>query len=670
MPNGFETGAESISQPADVLQPRLRWSQLTEAPLAGIGLAREPGVVLAWDHAHNIYLMDMAGTRLHTTRTPVPIHLAAISDDGTQLVVASKDGVLWWLDRDLQPRGNVPGHRNLLGIALSPQGELVAASMADSHTFLYDGNGRRLTNLLTHRPLRHMAFLAGQPLLLAAAEYGLAGCYELDGRPRWQDSLWSSAGHLSATGDGFAILISCFGHGLQRYGLDGTNEGAYHVGGGVARASVDYDGKTFAAATLEGEVFVLNAAGHVLWRQMLPKPAKDVLIDAAGRVLIYGLETGEINVLDLFPSSAAGSGEATKPTRAAAEKRTATKPKGPAASATGDAPDRDAATSALRDPSWKVAAFESEEQAETSVLAIVDRPTRVAAFSNKKRVEVYGDAGELLHATEQLGGVGRYLEADAELIVAATDRQVLVYDVAANTSARFGERLNQVSHLRIDGEAGEIVTIEERDRVSRFDLSGNRRWQKVIDSPIEGLAIGPNRTVAVTTEDGQLIVLDGNKLVIGEYRTQPRESMQVVRLGSRWITLAGKVQLVRCHRVDGAVEWEARIPGEAWRLHRLAGRLVTRAAGGRVFALDSRGRLLLDSSELPPESLLFVAGGDQPAAVFWRLGNLMVTDLTGQVRWRHLSHETLGPVAASAGGVAVALGRELVFFADGGRPIR
>jgi hypothetical protein len=664
MPNGFETDAASPSATADVLQPRVRWSQLTEAPLAGLGLAREPGIVLAWDHAHNIYLIDMAGSRLRTTRTPVPIQLAAISDDGTQLVIASKDGVLWWLDRDLQPRGNVPGHRNLLGIALSPHGELAAASMADSHTFIYDGNGRRLTNLLTHRPLRHLAFLVGQPLLVAAAEYGLAGCYELDGRPRWQDSLWSSAGHLSATGDGFAILVSCFGHGLQRYALDGTNEGAYHVGGGVARASVDYDGKTFAAATLEGEVFVLNAAGHILWRQMLPKPAKDVLIDAAGRVLIYGLETGEINLLDLFPSKTDGGGETTKPARAATEKRPAARPSEPTAIAASDAPSRDSATSALREPSWKAAAFESDEQAETSVLAVVDKPVRVAAFSNKKRVEVYSAAGALIHATEPMSGVGRYLEADAELIVGATDRQVVVYDVAGNTSARFSERLNQVSHLRIDSEAGEIVTVEERDRLSRFDLGGNRRWQKVVDSPIEGLAIGPNRTVAVTTEDGQLIVFDGERRVIGEYRTQPRESMQVVRLGSRWITLAGKVQLVRCHRVDGLIEWETRLPGEAWRLYRLAGRLVARAAGGRTFALDSHGRLLLDSSELPPESLLFVAGGDQPAAVFWRLGNLMVTDLTGQVRWRHVSHETLGPLAASAAGVACALGKQLVLFAE------
>ena len=35
--------------------------------------------------------------------------------------------------------------------------------------------------------------------------------------------------------------------------------------------SIDYDGKLFAASTLEGEVLVVNTVGHVLWRQQLTK---------------------------------------------------------------------------------------------------------------------------------------------------------------------------------------------------------------------------------------------------------------------------------------------------------------------------------------------------------------------------------------------------------------
>jgi hypothetical protein len=650
---------------SEPIAPQVRWTHITDAPLVGLVLAREAGLVLAWDDSHNLYLIDLAGNRVRMTRTPVPLNLATISDDGSQIVAASKEGDVWWLTRSLEPRLHQGTHRHLIGAALAPFGEYLAVSMSDNHTFVYDCLGRRITNLLTHRPLRHLVFLVGQPYLIGAAEYGLAGCYDLDGEPRWQDALWSSAGHVSTSGEGYAILVSCYGHGLQRYGLDGTNEGAYHLGGDVARASIEYDGKLFAAATLEGGILLVNAAGHVLWRRTLPKPAREIALDAAGQFLIYGQETGEITMFDLIARP-----ELAEPARRAAPGR-AVEPKASPATAphvllpvdAGERVEPRGSARHLREPTWKVAAFDSESQAETAVLAMVEDPRRVILFSNRRRVEILGDAGERVHLSETMSGVGRYVEVDASLVVAATDREVLVYEIAANTSSRFYERCTQLSHLRIDSEEGELVIIEERDRLSRFDLRGGRHWVKTINSPVEGLAIGAGRTCAVTTEDGRLLVFDGDKRVVGEYSTTPREIMSVVRLGPRWITLAGKAQQVRCHHLDGTVEWESPIPTEAWRLGRLAGRVVARAAGGRLFVLDSQGRMVLDSTELPPESHLFLNRKDEPSALFWRAGNLMVTDLVGRVQWRHISTETLGPIAAGAAGVACALGRELAYFA-------
>jgi len=209
---------------SDTLTPQVRWSHLTDAPLVGLALAREAGLILAWDDSHCLYLLDLAGNRVNATRTPVPLMLATISDDASQIIAASKDGDVWWLNRNLEPRLHQGTHRYMIGAALSPFGDYLSVSLNDNHTFIYDCLGRRITNLLTHRPLRHLLFLIGQPYLIGVSEYGLAGCYELDGEPRWQDALWSSAGHVSASGEGYAILVSCYGHGLQRYGLDGTNE--------------------------------------------------------------------------------------------------------------------------------------------------------------------------------------------------------------------------------------------------------------------------------------------------------------------------------------------------------------------------------------------------------------------------------------------------------------
>jgi hypothetical protein len=471
----------------DALASRTLWSQLTDAPLAGLGFAREAGLVLAFDDSNGLYLFDLAGKLVRSTRTPVPLKFATVSDDGSQIIAVSKDGDLWWLKKGLDPRLHQGKYRHLIGVAVSPQGEYLAASMSDSHTFIFNCTGRRCTNLMTHRPLRHLAFLSGSPLLIGVAEYGLAGCYELDGQPRWQDSLWSSAGHVSASGEGYAILVSCFGHGLQRYGLDGTNEGAYHLGGGVARAVMDYDGKLFAAATLEGEIMVVNAAGHVLWRQALPKPAHEIAFDPAGKYLIYAQETGAISLLEFSykPAAAAvgvGSHLAGVPAPLSAP---ATPQVEELPESAGSPPEPGTQPRQLREPTWRMPVFDSESQAETAVLGLVEDPARVAVFTNRRRVDVFNERGDCMHTSDKMSGVGRYLDADAQTIVAATDRELLCYDIASNQSQRFVQRFNQITHLRIDSEAGEIVMIEERDLLSRYDLSGKRRWIKSLDSPVE-----------------------------------------------------------------------------------------------------------------------------------------------------------------------------------------
>src|SRR5206468_5542369 len=115
MPPGSPAALAGNLTSSEPLEPRVRWSQLTEAPLAGLALAREAGHILAWDDAHNLYVLDLAGRQILSTRAPVPLCLAAISDDGKQIVVTSRDGDIWWLGDKLAPRVHRPGHRNLVG---------------------------------------------------------------------------------------------------------------------------------------------------------------------------------------------------------------------------------------------------------------------------------------------------------------------------------------------------------------------------------------------------------------------------------------------------------------------------------------------------------------------------------------------------------------------------
>ena len=110
----------------------------------------------------------------------------------------------------------------------------------------------------------------------------------------------SNVGRLTVNGDGAMVLASCFTHGIQRFDLKGRNEGSYHLGGTVSHAVPDFPGRTIVAATLEGELVVMNSAGNVRWRTQLSRPAIALEVDPLGRYVLYGHSTGEIIRLDLF----------------------------------------------------------------------------------------------------------------------------------------------------------------------------------------------------------------------------------------------------------------------------------------------------------------------------------------------------------------------------------
>ncbi len=56
---------------------------MTDAPLLGLALAREAGLLLAWDEGGHLYLIGPDGERRLTSRAPDKIVSAAISDDGS-----------------------------------------------------------------------------------------------------------------------------------------------------------------------------------------------------------------------------------------------------------------------------------------------------------------------------------------------------------------------------------------------------------------------------------------------------------------------------------------------------------------------------------------------------------------------------------------------------------
>ena len=165
----------------------------------------------------------------------------------------------------------------------------------------------------------------------------------------------SNVGRLAVNGDGGMILASCYTLGIQRFDLRGATKGPITWAEPSRTPSPTFPGRTIAAATLEGELAVMNSAGNVRWRTQLPRPVIALEVDPLGRYVIYGHATGEIVRLDLF----GGKARAARPASAAQPARRRRRVRLPARTA-----------GSVRSPDWLVPAVETDQQSETAVIAV------------------------------------------------------------------------------------------------------------------------------------------------------------------------------------------------------------------------------------------------------------------------------------------------------------
>jgi hypothetical protein len=638
------------------LEPALAWTVLTDAPLQGIALAREAGRLFAWDEGDQLYLLDAQGQRWSSSRAPDRILAGAISDSGTLIALLGKGPRLWLLSGDLEVVSDRAAVAEASALAIDPHGRYVAVASRTGTVQLYTRHGRQAGRFEGRQPLAHLTFVPDRALLVGTSAYGTILAAELmpggsDGRldaeVLWQASLMANVGRLATSGSGGMVLASCFTHGVQRYDLRGHNEGAYHLGGSAAHAVPDFAGRVIAVSTLEGELAVLNGAGNVRWKTALPRPAVGLECDALGRYLIYGMATGEISRLDLE-----GGGRASSSAPVVVEAAG-----GPRAGS-------------VRTADWTLPVAETDLQAETGVLTILDDPPRVGFLTGKNRLQVFTPAGQGIGQGPELPGVGRLLRTAPGWIAAATDRNVALFDARRNTMHRLDVSLVELTHLAIRPETFGVAMVQERDRVGRAAASGRWIWKRELKSPVEDLAIGPEGAAAVSCDDGRLLIFDPTGELGGSFASDPAEPLAMIEAprGSpepvAWLTLARGFQALRGHDLHGRIVWEVALPWEPWQLHHLGALALVSAPDGRAMAFDGSGAPRGQSRVAEPRGLFFAGPDGAPRVVVPQGMHLICSTLDGQVLWRVVADGPIGPIAAGRAGVAALIGRSLAWFGD------
>jgi hypothetical protein len=654
---------ETTGRPSTRLEPSITWTVVTDSPLKGLAFAREAGTILAWDEGNQLYLLNLKGETLSSSRVPNRIQFGSISDEGSliALVAEPDDSGLLLLSADFDVQAERAAPSDATFVTIDPHGRYLAVGTRLSLMHMFNRYGRPAGRLETMQPLSHLCFVPGHALAIGAAAFGMLVGVALEpggtgGRLEpeivWNDRLMSNVGRLALNGDGGMVLASCYTLGIQRFDLKGRNEGSYHLGGTVSHAVPDFPGRTIAAATLEGELAVMNSAGNVRWRTRLPRPVVALEIDPLGRFLIYGHATGEIVRLDLF------GGKPGRPTASVAP-RPATSSRGAVRSATGS----------VRSPDWVVPVVETEHQAETAVVTVVDDPPTIAVFTSPHRLVLFNASGQKQGQGPDMSGVGRILRTAPGWLAAATDRQILLCDLKRSTIRRIDVSLLQLTHLAIKPDDFGLALVQERDRIGRLTPAGRWVWKHELRPAVEDLAIGPQGFAAITTDSGQLQVFDPAGESTVAFTFDPTDPPLLIEAPEGapaeviWLSMARRAQCLRGHGLRGEVLWDRPMPWEGWLLFRLGRLALVAAADGQALTCDGYGTFHGQGAPDDDSNAAFCLDANgEPMRISRHGVHLIAATLDGRVNWRCVVDQPFGPLAAGTPGTAVLLGKSLAWF--------
>jgi hypothetical protein len=280
------------------IPPTLRWTFSLEAPLVAMDMGRESGEVLAADETGGLYRIGRQGELLTLSRGLRGVRTVAWSDTNAAGAVIAGDRKVFRLNGSLEAEWSVGLPEAALGIALAPFGRQIAISLANGGNLVLGEQSEQLSIFETIRPLKWVQFLASEPVLIGAAEYGQVCAHRINGEQLWSEKCFTSLGEMCAAADGETILLAGFNQGIQSLGGDGSTGDSFLIEGTVSRVSCSFNADRIAAATLERQLYWLDSDGQLLWATEVDEEIIRVICDPLGEWLLVGMKSGHILRLD------------------------------------------------------------------------------------------------------------------------------------------------------------------------------------------------------------------------------------------------------------------------------------------------------------------------------------------------------------------------------------
>ncbi|MBX9653644.1 PQQ-binding-like beta-propeller repeat protein, partial [bacterium] len=432
----------------------------------------------------------------------------------------------------------------------------------------------------------------------------------------WKETMYSTVGSLAVDETGGTIVLAAYGHGLLRFDAKGRREGTYHIEHTPNLVAVEIDGSRLLAASIDGYLTAFDYEGTVLFDRKIGDKASALAMDALGRFAVLGFESGEVRFLSRDSLSLGATALTQDGTDLAAYVL------------------RSDTTAGEEDASWQSEIAPTSDEGASAVLCAVGMSGQIAVYTTRKTLRIYDAAGQCVHESPRIDGVGRTLHSNDITLIAASDRRLISYDPASRSSILASNDLYDISHFFATSQVNEAIVVESCDQIRRMRLPGVTHWKHRLPMRISSIAVDSIDRIAMVLEDHQLVIVDAAGKPIGRYRNRKPVPMIVAEIENGWVTASLGEQLLRGHSTDGKVIWEESLAWDPWSLQHVAEHLVVTSSDGRSMLVTPTGEVIAESQELREGAIYFPLTPNVVGRIYLSGMAVIVSNFEGKLLWR------------------------------------
>jgi ABC-type sugar transport system permease subunit/outer membrane protein assembly factor BamB len=229
------------------------------------------------------------------------IESAAMANDGSLVLLGSRDNALYALDAGGQSLWSFPTQGPVAGVDLSADATRIVLASEDRNLYLLDGAGQLLWTYTGSRPWNDVALAPDGSLIAAVSANETVVALGPDGALLWENTLRMPADAVDVygQGDNVRLLVGNQAAEALLFARDGSR---------LIRAQLDYDihaidasanGALWAIGAIDGSVQLADGStGAVLWSYRTGGEVRSVALSADGSRILAGSEDGKGYLLD------------------------------------------------------------------------------------------------------------------------------------------------------------------------------------------------------------------------------------------------------------------------------------------------------------------------------------------------------------------------------------